>query len=100
MGMYLKMGSAMAKRKLPITFLLCGIILYTLVVFFTNHLKTLIFYLTHSIKELSWAIFCGHEYAPNINKGIETTVHVDISRVLKRKSYIIQKNKRKTLYHL
>ena len=98
--MYLKMGSAMAKRKLPITFLLCGIILYILVVFFTNHLKTLIFYLTHSIKELSWAIFWGHEYAPNINKGIETTVHVDISRVLKRKSYIIQKNKRKTLYHL
>ena len=88
------------RESYPITFLLCGIILYTLVVFFTNHLKTLIFYLTHSIKELSWAIFCGHKYVPNINKGIETTVHVDISRVLKRKSYIIQKNKRKTLYHL
>ena len=61
------MGSAMAKRKLPITFLLCGIILYTLVVFFTNHLKTLIFYLTHSIKELSWTIFCGHKYAHGFN---------------------------------
>ena len=50
MGTYLKIGSAMAERKLqyPITFLLCGITLYTLVVFLPTILKvkTLIFYLT------------------------------------------------------
>ena len=98
--MYLKMGSAMAERKLPHHLFAVRYHFVYPCCFFTNHLKTLIFYLTHSIKELSWAIFCGHKYVPNINKGIETTVHVDISRVLKRKSYIIQKNKRKTLYHL